>query len=1025
MSKFSFKLFCLLYLGLGVRFLAQTKFISRYSHLSGIEREFIVKHWTTKEGLPQNSILDIEQSDEGYLWLATLNGLLRFDGSDFLLFTPENAGVPLIKRISALAIDKNNGLWIGGLNGDLFYFKNNRFKDFSNEIKIPGQNINDLRVDRYNRLWIAADNNILIVENGTVKKYSVPANFIRPLTLDVFNPLNILVGTTSGLYIFNEGKYREVGQFKEQIINSIVSDKMGAYWIGTSKGLYLYKHNQVSFQPVSVYHSNNITYIFSDSRKRLWAGSSYNGLFVNLNYANCLFTGFKLRSPILKIFEDRGGNIWVGTLNKGLYRFTERKIYPITIKDENFDNEFISIYQRRNGEVWAGSFSRGVFQFINGRINNFGKKEGLTDNFIFTIYEDKTNQFWCGGYYKGLFKWTGGGFRPARFNDKLSNKSILALMQDNSLGLWIGTKWGLNYVKNNKIQILTTKNGLCNNHIKAIAQAPDGTIWVTTNDGIAYYKDNKFFKVKLPSKFKMYNCGQIYFDKSGRMWVGTYGQGLLTFYNGKIDLITTDEGLFNNNILTILEDDDGNFWFTSNKGLSRVSKKELLYLIEGKISRVNVTVFTTEDGLLTDEFNGNSNFSSVKLQDGTLLFPSMNGIVAVEPSINKLGFKYHKVFIDKVIVNNKLFWNDSVIEVPNDKNNITLHFSAISFYKPNSVKIRFRIKGYTDDWIVLGNNRNYNFINMPYGDYVVEVSELNGADAPAGTANIRLKVLPRFYQTLLFKLLIAAILLGLVLLVIQLRSYQLRKNKEKLERLIKVRTDEIRRTNEELEKINREKSELIHIVSHNLKNPLSVILNSGQLILEEIRDTEYVRDLTKIIINASNHMLQAVEELLECELIDSPGFSIKKEKINLVDLIQESIIKNNVNAVRKKQKIIFKADSDVIVDGDPSQILEVIDNYISNAIKYSPFNSTIEIKIEENEKFVKVSVKDQGPGLTEKDKERVFRKFTKLSAKPTNHESSTGLGLSIVKKIIELHGGKVGVESNPGKGSLFYFELPR
>jgi len=1025
MGKFNFKLFGFILLWVGVTLGAQTNFISRYSNLSGIKAKFIVKKWTTKDGLPQNSIQDIEQTNDGFLWLATLNGLVRFDGSDFFTFNAGNTNLPFPKRISSLALDNRGGLWIGGLNGKLFYLFNNKFTDFSNVIKAKGSNINDLEVDRYNKLWIACDNGIFVLTKGKVKKYSIKNLPVRYLTINAYNPMSVLIGTTDGLYVLKQKKFVAVSQFIGKIITSIISDKMGAYWIGCSTGLYLYKNKQVSYQPVSTYRSNEITYIFSDSHKRLWVGSAFNGLFINLEYSNCLFNRFELKSPILKIFEDKGGNIWVGTFNKGLFRFTERMIFPIQIIKEKFNNEFFSVFQRKNGEVWAGTISQGVFQFINGKINNFTVKDGLTNNFIFSIYEDKTNEFWCGSYYNGLSKWTGYGFVPFDYNNNFTNKSILAIFQDNNLGYWIGTKWGLYYLKKNKIKVFTTKDGLCNNHIKAITQTPDGVIWITTNNGISYYRNNKFYNLKLPHNFKIYNCGSILVDKTNRLWIGTYGEGLLTYYKGKVDLITEQDGLADNVILSLLEDDSGNFWFSSNKGLSRVSKKELLDFISGKIPMVNTTVFTREDGLITEEFNGNSNSSSVKLHDGTLLFPSMNGLVAVNPQINKLGFEYRKVFIDRIVVNNKYYYGDSLIQVPNDRNNITLHFSTIKFYKPYSKKIKFRIQGYIDDWVILNKERNYNLVNVPAGNYEIEAALL-GDENSTGIVKVKLKVMPRFNQTLFFKIFIVVLIIALFLFLLRFRDYQLNKKEKKLQRLIQERTDEIQKAKENLEKINNEKSELIRIVTHNLKNPLSVIQNSGQLILEELKDSEYVKELAKLIIGSSNHMLKAVEELLECELIESPEFTITKEKVNIVDIIKESIIKNKINAIRKKQKITFKSENEeIIVNCDPGKIIEVIDNYLSNAIKYSPFNSEIKIEVEETPETVKVTVIDEGPGLNSEDLKKVFGKFTKLSAKPTNKESSTGLGLSIAKRLVELHGGKVGVKSEPKKGSAFYFEIPK
>lgn len=301
-----------------------------------------------------------------------------------------------------------------------------------------------------------------------------------------------------------------------------------------------------------------------------------------------------------------------------------------------------------------------------------------------------------------------------------------------------------------------------------------------------------------------------------------------------------------------------------------------------------------------------------------------------------------------------------------------------------------------------------------------------------------------FYKTIYFTLALAFVTAFVIYIL-----FVFRKKREKiLEELINLKTESIqeekRKTEEALqkaqvatkkerkqvelsEKLNQEKTEIMRIVTHNLKNPISAIKGSIELVLANLDDKDTIQELMYIINDASDEMLSTITQFLDHSEIENIRFKLSITDFNLVNIIQNIIKENNLLAANKNLSIQFENNikTQSNLRADKRKISSVLDNLLSNAIKYSKKGKTILIRVSESENSYHLSVIDEGPGLTENDLKRVFGKFERLSARPTGDETSSGLGLAIVKRIIELHNGEVGVHSKAGQGSEFYFILPK
>lgn len=279
----------------------------------------------------------------------------------------------------------------------------------------------------------------------------------------------------------------------------------------------------------------------------------------------------------------------------------------------------------------------------------------------------------------------------------------------------------------------------------------------------------------------------------------------------------------------------------------------------------------------------------------------------------------------------------------------------------------------------------------------------------------------------------------------QILHNELREYNLSLEATVETRTQELRSANHhlyqsnlELKRLNEVKSEFLGIAAHDLKNPLSAILGFTQIVAFSLQEAangaplDYAEsiDMLQQVEHSVSHMVQVIHELINSESLDSGKIQLNTEPLDLAKLARKVVAINQSNAISKDIELRFNSEPDLVAQADALRLHEAMDNLISNAVKYSPFHSPVDISLNnlvdsDGKQWIRFSVKDHGPGLTETDKTKLFQRFQKLSARPTAGESSTGLGLSIVKSIIELHQGTVRVESEPGKGSTFSFDLPR
>ncbi len=530
--------------------------------------------------------------------------------------------------------------------------------------------------------------------------------------------------------------------------------------------------------------------------------------------------------------------------------------------------------------------------------------------------------------------------------------------------------------------------------------------------------------------------------RTGVLWIGTSG-GLTRYRDGAFTTFGPRQGLIDDVVFSVLQDGKGDFWLGGNRGISRVSRAELEKVAAGQMEKVGAVIYGRADGMRSDECSGLAQPASWRGRDGRLYFPTAKGVVVVNPDHMPRNQVPPPVHVEEVVVDGQPLQGTSI---PPGRQRFEFRYTGLSLLAPRKVQFRYRLEGFDPEWVEAGPLRAAYYTRLPPGDYTfrVKASNNDGVWNDDGDA-LAIVVRPFFWETRTFQALLTLSLVGLAALAYAVRVRNLERRRQELEGLVEVRTADLVREKERSESARAEaesqreaalrqreiaqeadrlKGELMSIAAHDLKTPLQSIIGYAELLLEQPTG-ERVSEYANYGARAAQRMLDIVHKMLQSEAIESGQLSPDRHVVDVgrLGLATSGILQPQAEA--KRQRIHAATDEECLVEGDEDWLRQVLENLLGNAIKYSPERRSIWLEVRREGDQVRLRVRDEGPGLSDDDKTRVFGRFQRLSARPTGGESSTGLGLSIVRQLVERHGGRVWVESDGrGQGALFVVELP-
>ena len=770
---------------------------------------FIVDAWNNLEGLPQSSVIAITQTRDGYLWLGTLNGLVRFDGSRFAVFDEHNTSGLGSGRIVRLFEDNHTNFWIGTDTAGVALIQNGRVKNFDIGRSGYEGRLTSVCEDTNGAVWFyTADAHLGRYQNGKMDVVDLPLPALAISRMIAAEKSGLIwiaeyeVGAINGLFAFQPSNFNPPNLTidPEQSIPArqpdfILASRSGNLWRLVDGHVQKWNSGKLETDLGNYLWGNaRVTSACEDNDGNLIVGTGGAGVFWYAPDGRCrqISKAQGLSSDyVLSLCMDRGGNLWVGTDGEGLNR-VKRKIFNTPDALHPFTAQSIS--EDARGGIWAAFNAHGVTFWETNTAQDFAV--GLGSN-AWSVLVGQNQQVWAGTRFEGLFEFETNHFIPAP-GAKIFGPQIFALCEDRGGQLWAGTQTGLANWDGHRWKLFTTQDGLSGNIIRAIAEDAGGNLWIgAENQGLNCFKDGKFISYQASENGLPGNdISCLYADANGVLWVGTSGHGLARLQGGKWTRYSTDDGLASNFICYLLEDAAGDLWLGSNMGLMRIPKKSLNDFADGKANSIFCRTFTESDGLPTRECTGGSQPAAICARDGRLWFPTTKGVVSVNPAELKPNLQPPVILIESVKVDGReqktnalsSAWPQSVL-IPPGHELLEIDYTALNFSAPDAVRFKYRLEGRDTAWTDARAERVANYSNLSPGHYQFHVVAQNEDGVPSETGGVLdITVQPQFWQTLWFRaaglLLLGGLGIGIVRYISTQklkREVQLHKQHEALE----------------------------------------------------------------------------------------------------------------------------------------------------------------------------------------------------------------------------------------------------
>lgn len=777
--------------------------------------------WQTADGLPQNSVQAIVQTRDGYLWIGTQDGLARFDGVRFTVFNKENTEEIKHNNIRALCLGGDDTLWIG-TDGGLARFRNeDGFSVYTTADGLSNDIVASICEARDGGLWVGTwGGGLNRLREGRFEIYAGAENLSNDYVAAICEggaAGDLWIGTYGGgLVRLRDGKftaYTTEDGLSHNRLRAIHEDARGRLWIGTRGGGL----NCLEDGAWKIYTTreglagDSVWAIYEDREGSLWIGTYGNGLS---RFREGEFTSFTVDEGLSDNFvwsfcEDREGGLWIGTGGGGVNRLQEGKLTAYTTRDGLAKDIAWSLYEDGEENLWIGTYGGGLSRFRDGTFTNYTTRDGLANDFVEAIYGDDEGGLWVGTDGGGLSRYRNEEWTTYTTDDGLAHNAVSAIYKDAKNRLWIGTKGGgLNCLKDGKFDLYTAKNGLSNDFVRAICEDGEGCLWVgTRGGGLSRYANGEWTTLTTKDGLSSNVIFSIYADREANLWVCTGGGGLNRYRGGRWTAYTTKDGFFHDSPFKALEDDCGALWLSCTKGIFSVSKNHLDEFDEGRVASINCTAYDAADGMKSSECNGGFQSAGWKTGDGKLWFPTIKGVVRVDPdriTINELPPPVH---IEQAIINKQIIavTTGEKIQIAPGKGELEFHYAALSFIAPERVRFKYLLEGFDREWTDAGARRVAYYTNIPPGEYRFRVKACNsdGVWNERGAA-FDFYLQPHFYQTRSFYSLCAIGAGGIGAIAYRRHVRKLKEREEELTRLVGRRTRELAKANRMLQSLSTE-----------------------------------------------------------------------------------------------------------------------------------------------------------------------------------------------------------------------------
>ena len=968
--------------------------------------------WQADDGLPQGTVTSIAQTPDGYLWLGTQNGLVRFDGARFKVFNANNTPAIKNNRVVQVFADHEGALWVGAEQGNVVRCANGRFTGL--EMPGRGSTFNYARVfsdDASRSLWVVScEWQLLQLGQGGFEVRSTNWNLSSLRPDAVASDLNgaVCVGTEKELAVMRGNAFQTLwSQTNEDNfqVDFLAGSREAGWWVAGNRRLRRFADGKFVVDLGAYSWTNQPVYcLYEDRRHRLWVATMGAGLFrydpdgtvLHLTVSEGLPTDF-----VRCVTEDREGNIWAGTEGGGLCRLKPSIFENIGVRQGLASDQVMSVCESSNGDVWIGMNGSGIDRLRQGRVEHYNASRGLMNGHVWSMLQDRAGDIWA-GTWGGLFKLDHDRFVNVS-DGTLIGGVVLALYEDLEGKLWVGQQaYGtLPYIQNDQRQAINIPGTSANLDVRAMAEDAQGNLWVgTESEGLYRRQDGKWTHFGRLDGLENESIWSLHADSENALWIGTCG-GLSRWHDGKMTTWTSKDGLVNDVICQILEDDHGNLWLGSYGGVFSVNKADLVRSAGQPDKFIHCIGYKRADGLPSIECEGGFQPAGYKSRDGRLWFPTIKGFAVVDPEHVVKNPVPPIVLIEDLLVDTQAV--DAMsgpLVVPPGKNRLEFHYTATSLTAPEKVRFKYRLENSEKEWMDAGSRRIATYGRLAPGNYVFHVIACNNDEVwNEQGATLAITVLPFFWQTGWFLFLSVAVLVAATFVTVRfVVTRRLQLKLERLEHEQMVHRERARIAKDIHDDLGASVTE-IAILSDLAQNPDLPAADARADLQKIVTKTKTLTQLLDEIVWAVNPQRDSLENFVSytCSYAeDFLGVAKISCRLQLPPMVPDIALRTDVR----------------------HGLFLVVKEALNNVVKHAGA-STVEIRMEAQPDEFVVSISDNGRGFTPPA-------FTTASPEGAGQKTkqAPGEGLGNMRARVESLGGRFEIFSRPGGGTQVRIKLP-
>lgn len=1042
---------------------------------AGDEQEYLIRHYDIEDGLPVNSVNDMAQDDDGYLYIATYDGLVRYDGYEFKTYNSGNTAGMETNRIGGFLKALDNTIWLFNEDGSVTSKSGEIFKTYHSPA-IPGH-ASWLVEGTDGRIWVTGSQGIAFFDEESREftrlddpvfdtNFSLAGTGINGEVYAVNNYGLVSWKRDSASLLLDINDYprliadvRQLRQFEKDIVwligarflmkvnvatnevNRVNLDDLdeivfwnihqkedGNYILTGNAGFYALDAQTLTLEKLSIPINSN------PSRTNIvFEGKEGEDIFIGDDEV-VINAEMILQVPSIRFgFLDKEGAIWIGSETDGLYQIQKSSFINLTHPGVPGLSNVYSIIQDQDGAIWTCSQNEGITRLsASGRQNWNNSNSSFNVDYCKFLYEDTDGTIYAGFLNNDIRIFKNGSWIPLEpANVALEEVlSIPEAMHRTGDQLLIGHLRSLLAYEEGNLRFFDESQPQSLAGVQVITENSKGVLFVgTSGNGLTRIENNTFINYSANDEI-LYSdvIRDIYLQSDDTLWIATENIGLNRLILDETGAvlssvsITTRDGLTHNSLHRIIEDYFGNLWFSSNGGLMRIPKKSLNQFADGELSRFPVLHFDEKDGMINREANGGVQSAGILTNDQKLWFPNQRGVTIIDPydfQDNQNGNETKPV-IESIEFENEFMpvYRDSIHTIPKHQRNVRVNFTAPNFAYQDRMHFSYKLDGVNPDWQSADQSRQAVFTALPAGLHTLRVrAEFIGRE-PA-EAVMMFSIPYKFYETRWFWGLMVITIAAFIWGGFKYRFRQLEARERKLQKRVDEQT-------EELQKAAEQKQRFFTGITHELKTPLSLIVGP----LDDMADQpegitpETVKNRLSLIHRNSHRLKHLVDQILDVSKLNADAIRLTLQPVDLAEFTRR--VSGQFQSLLEQKELSLNIHTEPIagqiyVDAEAWE--RIVINLLSNAIKFSPKGSEIEVKIEDRGDSVQVSIRDEGPGISAEHQQKIFEYLYQVEG--SKAAEGTGIGLYLVKGLIEEMGGIINVHSEEGKGAEFTITLKK